>query len=168
MIDNSKISHKNKSTIISFKIIIYVLKIISDCDKSGNFDSITSHYRSRRSTHSYPEDRPASRNSVHNSFGTSQFDIQSDAPAAVTGYQNIQSDKIHSTMDQLDNRMEGMENVIKKFDKMINKLNKRVRNIFFYCLLFSLFLLEKCHRVIKLMICHFHLQFPDLEIVIYM
>lgn len=92
-----------------------------DCEKSGNFESITSHYRSRRSTHSYPEDHP-----VQSSPRIDHSQIQSDAPAAVSGYKKVATDQIHSQMDQFDIRMDGMEKMIKKFDTMFQKLKKRV------------------------------------------
>lgn len=92
-----------------------------DCDKSGNFESITSHYRSRRSTHSYPEDRP-----VQGSFRSGPSDIQSDAPVTDSKPRKVLTDH---QMDEFNARIDGMENVMKKFDKMLNRLQKQVTTL---------------------------------------
>lgn len=92
--------------------------LISDCQKSGEFQSITSFYSSRRSFHSYPEDRHLFTSS--NLPRNSQF--LSDQPVSPANA----SYKADQKSSHLDTRVEGMEKTIKSLDRMVRKLRKQV------------------------------------------
>ncbi|GAB1597499.1 peroxidasin-like [Argonauta hians] len=91
-----------------------------DCQKSGEFQSITSYYRSRRSSHSYPEDRHP--NSPSNIPRDSQF--LSDQP--VSSANSSYFYRISQRSKHVDSRVEGMEKTIKKLDRMVRKLRNQV------------------------------------------
>ncbi|XP_052823062.1 peroxidasin homolog [Octopus bimaculoides] len=91
-----------------------------DCQKSGEFQSITSFYSSRRSFHSYPEDRQLFTSS--NLPRDSQFLSDQPVSPANTSYFY----KSNQKSSHLDTRVEGMEKTIKNLDRMVRKLRKQV------------------------------------------
>ena len=74
--------------------------LYADCSKSGEFNSITSHYRKRRSAvHSYPEDQRGSN----------------DVPS-----------QERPQKDSLDIRIDGVEGLMDQLKKTVKTLHKKV------------------------------------------
>ncbi|XP_013398080.1 peroxidasin isoform X2 [Lingula anatina] len=99
----------------------------TDCSKSGEFNSLLSHYRKRRSAEfSYAEEKfhKQSNNEVIESM---QFSKEE---------QPVESEKIkynvdisQNAMDIFDSRIEGMEEAIDELQHMMEKMKKKIRRL---------------------------------------
>ena len=128
----------------------FMWALFLDCSRSGNFRSITGHFRGRRSTeYSYPGDQPlgdapdganspgnnnSSQQQQHNN-SNNVSEKEPDAEDQVshgTGQQHhhhgdggVGHD--HNMMDLVDSRIEGMEEMMTTVMKQMHRLNRKVR-----------------------------------------
>lgn len=104
----------------------YAVMSISDCSRSGDFRSITHHFRSRRSAdHSFQVDR----DSAPVALSDSQADhgrLSDESGLMSKEMVDHMTEMSQKMMDVVDQRIEGMEDMMKELKETMNKLNKKV------------------------------------------
>ena len=103
--------------------------MLSDCAKSGEFNSITSHvFRRRRSAeYSYPDAKPhesrAQKSEPDNR--TPAIEKSSHHTHEVPDHSSSH-DLSNKMMDAIDSRIEGVETIMIDLKKTVNKLSRKV------------------------------------------
>lgn len=102
-----------------------------DCSRAGDFGSVTTHFRGRRSTEYthrddslYPADQPQVSPNQEGNIP------EGSSPSQVDGMDKMIRQEVeemsHEVMDTVDARVEGLEDLLEELHKQIKKLNKKV------------------------------------------
>lgn len=112
-----------------------------DCSRSGDFRSITHHFRNRRSTeHSYSTKRNETRNhdndasdeqeQVNNLLrSSSSSNPEMEFKSLEGGLVDQMTHMSQKMMDVVDQRIEGMEEMMKELQDTLQKLNKKISKL---------------------------------------
>uniref|UniRef100_V9GWR0 Peroxidasin n=1 Tax=Lumbricus terrestris TaxID=6398 RepID=V9GWR0_LUMTE len=121
--DSDKILH------IDFKVWA---QCCQDCSRSGDFRSITHHFRSRRSTDFTNAGEPDAANTnvteeTHRGGGGRAAEAENSVvPKDMVDQMTHMSQKM---MDGVDQRIEGMEDMMKELQETVHKLTEKIRSL---------------------------------------